>query len=457
MPKLLFIISLFIGISAGAQFGPLQIISTEVYGTSSVVTADLDGDGDIDILSESNVIAWYENINGFGLFGSEQIIHQNAFEYGFDASSADIDGDGDLDVISGTWHEYDIGKVSWYENIDGQGNFGDQIVIDQVPTPTTVIPADFDNDNDFDVLLVDRNNNKIAWYENLDGLGNFGTQNVISIALDWPTRAIVKDIDDDGDMDIVSIANEGDQVVWFINLNGQGSFSGLQIISNEVDKPSQVFSADIDGDGDLDVLSTSLNDNKIAWYENTDGNGSFGPQMLITTEIIFPRTLFVQDLDNDSDMDIISSFWDNGSGIIWLENLDGLGTFSSPILISDEVSYPTSVYATDLDQDQDFDVVSSSQLDHKIAWYENLTILSIDDIDHNLITISPNPVQDHLEINNSSTSEITNITIYDILGRLVLVENESFEQIDVSTLGTGLFLINIETEQGIIVKKVIKE
>ena len=45
-------------------------------------------------------------------------------------------------------------------------------------------------------------------------------------------------------------------------------------METEADGARAVDAADVDGDGDLDVLSASSEDNKIAWYENTDGAGT---------------------------------------------------------------------------------------------------------------------------------------------------------------------------------------
>ena len=73
------------------------------------------------------------------------------------------------------------------------------------------------------------------------------------------------------------------------------------------------------------------------------------------------------------------------------------------------------------------------------------------------ISIYPNPAQDLLRIDNTSNTEITSIKMYDLLGRLVLEENNNFNQIDVSQLNSGVLFVKIETEQGIIIKKIIKE
>ena len=54
-------------------------------------------------------------------------------------------------------------------------------------------------------------------------------------------------------------------------------------VNYPMDNRQTVNVGDMDGDGDLDVLSASSSDNKIAWYENTYGLGSFGSQQTITT------------------------------------------------------------------------------------------------------------------------------------------------------------------------------
>ena len=58
----------------------------------------------------------------------------------------------------------------------------------------------------------------------------------------------------------------------------------------------------MDGDGDLDILSASINDNTIAWYEN-DGNADpTWTAANIDTNLAGTRTVFAADMDGDGDM-----------------------------------------------------------------------------------------------------------------------------------------------------------
>jgi hypothetical protein len=63
-----------------------------------------------------------------------------------------------------------------------------------------------------------------------------------------------------------------------------------------------VYAADLDGYGDLDILSASLND-RIVWYENADGRGTFGDQQVITTQAGVPFSVNAADLDGDGEFD----------------------------------------------------------------------------------------------------------------------------------------------------------
>ena len=108
-------------------------------------------------------------------------------------------------------------------------------------------------------------------------------------------------------------------------------FNAIMIkgVNNESYGAYSVYAADLDGDGDLDVLSASWGDDKIAWYQN-DGSGNFGPQSIISTDGSGVRSVYAADLDGDGDIDVISaSFLDNK--IAWYENLIYTLGINSPI------------------------------------------------------------------------------------------------------------------------------
>jgi len=296
------------------------------------------------------------------LFGPQQIISTQA-NGARSVYAADLDGDGDLDVLSANEESPD--KIAWYENLGG-GFFGPQQVISlQVDAPKCVHAADLDGDGDMDVLSASQNDDKIAWYENLGG-GLFGPQQVISTQ-DWghPRSVHAADLDGDGDMDVLSASPGDNKIAWYENLGG-GLFGPQQIISTQVNFPERVYTADLDGDGDMDVLSASSSDNKIAWYENL-GGGLFGSQQIISLAY-YAISVYSSDLDGDGDMDVLSASM-LGNKIAWYENLGG-GQFGPQQIISTQANDARWVHSADLDGDGDMDVLSASG--SKIAWYENL-------------------------------------------------------------------------------------
>lgn len=408
--------------SGEGDFGAQQIITTNAEDAYRVYSADLDGDGDMDVLSASagdNKVAWYENLNGLGNFGGQEIITTDLMGPN-SVLAVDVDGDNDMDVVSSSFDD----KFVWFENLNGQASFGVMQVIDSgMDRPYAIAAADVDLDNDMDLLLGITHDNTIAWYENTDGLGDFGSANVIGSNIDRPSSVHFSDINGDGHLDVLSVARSDDEVIWFQNLDGLGTFGQVnfvvsktlapqavvaadldddgdmdiltaseeddkiawlenkdgngtewvqQVITRTVDFAKEVFAADIDNDGDVDVLGASRVGGKIAWYENMDGLGDFGTQHLITTTAYSLRSVFGEDIDGDGDLDVIFCSGSLPGKIGWFENTDGLGNYGSLRLVSELVDYPRSVYAVDVNGDGSNDILSASSVDNKIAWYENI-------------------------------------------------------------------------------------
>ena len=85
---------------------------------------------------------------------------------------------------------------------------------------------------------------------------------------------------------------------------GQVTFTE-HVISTSADAAQSVYAIDVDGDGDMDVLSASYLDDKIAWYEN-DGRESF-TEHSISTSASGTISVYATDVDGDGDMDVLSA------------------------------------------------------------------------------------------------------------------------------------------------------
>lgn len=351
-----------------AGFAAQSVISTAADRPTDVYAIDLDGDGDIDILSASSIddkIAWYANLGG-GSFGPQQVI-STAANQPTSVYAKDLDGDGDVDVLSASYDD----KIAWYQN-QGGGVFGPQQVISTAAAdPVAVFAIDLDGDGDCDVLSASISDDKIAWYQNQGG-GVFGSQQVITTAAMAATDVYAKDLDGDGDVDVLSVSFADDKLAWYEN-QGNGAFGPQQVIATASIFYTSVHATDLDGDGDADVLTASRDDNEIAWHEN-QGAGVFGPQQMISTEIAGSKSVYAADFDGDGDDDVVAIGSAAFNQLGWFENLGG-GAFGPLQAIevgnSAQLVFGGAVFAADLDGDGNADVLTASAGDDKIAWYAN--------------------------------------------------------------------------------------
>ena len=138
------------------------------------------------------------------------------------------------------------------------------------------------------------------------GLAQGFTENVISDASFRGFSVYAADIDGDGDMDVLGADVANDEIAWFEN-NGSGSFSAKKVIGS-IDAPFSVYAADVDGDGDMDVLATAdpNSTDYVVWYENDGNDPIVWTRHTIDSGFDGPRSVYAVDLDGDGDMDVLA-------------------------------------------------------------------------------------------------------------------------------------------------------
>ncbi len=343
-----------------AGFGPENLIGFSTY-VQIVRIGDFDEDGYADIFTNSDVhgeVLLSKNLGG-GIFEDLKsvVTHLDAPVSLF---PSDMDNDGDIDILFGSNNDH---KIGWFENT-GSGTFknGEEFPFDAL-NPAIIMAEDLDEDDLNDILVMSSNDDEIFWYKNL-GEGNFGAQTTI-LEVENLYYFTLADLNLDGKKDIVaSIPTAGDaeeRIVWFESL-GAGVFGIENLISTEVDGARDLTTSDLDNDGDLEVLSVSEWDDKLAFYDNL-GDGTFGPQQLISEEVSGYH-LYAQDIDGDGDNDVLAEIGGTEVSFVKFLNL-GDGTFSDYTIVYGYYS-DLPVEVADFNADGIFDVVVAEQLN----WFE---------------------------------------------------------------------------------------
>ncbi len=333
----------------------------------SVADGDVDGDGDLDLLSAlpltsfpgTGVVRWYENDGAAG--GWTLHVVDDDFYGGYAAAAADLDADGDLDVVAAAFYDRSDdernGRYTWYENLDGAGtSWQKRLIGDQFYGTENVATADIDGDGDLDVYgsssltyLLSQNDD-IRWFENVMGDGTVWTQHTVDDSFPDAIEADAEDMDGDGDLDIVSVAYGAHDLAWWENTDGLGVSWAKHLISDFTLVDGAVDAEDLDGDGDADIIAVGFNASVAAWYENLDGVGGSwaGRAIGALTE---GYDVVVDDLDGDGRLDVLACNSDlDFSEVVWYRNLGGAAAWSRHTVNLGH-DRGTRVIASDLDGD----------------------------------------------------------------------------------------------------------
>jgi len=238
--------------------------------------------------------------------------------------------------------------------------------------------ADLDGDGRTDVLACVFGNQKgeLIWAQRLAD-GTHARRVIDPVA--GVSEALAFDADGDGDLDVAAVISQKTEEVRLYRNDGHGAFTAETVFhaGDACYGLSNLTLADLDQDGDLDLLATNGDDmddechgafyrgqHGLAWFEN-DGRGRFTRHDLLGMYGAY--AVRAADLDGDGDLDLVlaSYGWDPGyraeagwSSLIWLEN-DGAQGFTRRE-VAGAPGAVISIAVTDVDGDGAPDLVSGS-------------------------------------------------------------------------------------------------
>lgn len=338
---------------------------------SAVASADLDGDGKVDL-----VVVNAGDV-GDKIAGSVSVLlgHGNGTFTRTDFPTAlnalavavsDLDGDGRPDLAVSHWFS---STTSILRNL-GDGNFAAKE--DYPGGGRGITAADFDGDGHADLAVIGYPG--ILFFKN-QGDGTFAPK--VDFPLAQEVGAIAAgDVDGDGKPDLVALDFQGFTKVRVFRNLGDGTFGPAAgypagLASNHP-TGTTLRLADLNGDGKADIVVASDGVSVIF----NQGDGTFAPRVMYPTAggTNSPRSVAVDDFDSDGHPDLAVAIWqdgDNGiNGQVSILRNQGDGAFPTRVdyLVGVDLA---GIAAADLDGDGKADLAVSDTVNHADAWRGN--------------------------------------------------------------------------------------
>ncbi|KNC54559.1 uncharacterized protein AMSG_10409 [Thecamonas trahens ATCC 50062] len=351
--------------------GPTSI-ATALDGVGAVVLGDLDADGDLDLVTASPGelgVAWRANIDGDAVAWSSPRSVAPSPPGTHALALADLDADGDLDLVLGS-SEPGAAALGYALNVDGVGGFAPVVALAWSANATGGLAlADYDLDGDVDIAVFDSSGTTLVVLLNRGGDDGFGPELAVDTTGSDIAALVAADLNNDALPDLVAAHAGAGAVLWYAASNGAGlAFVAAAVVANtDVAGASALAIGDVDGNGALDVIVGATTDTTIAWYANA-GNGAFALGATVDAGASDVAVLATADLDADGELDIVAGRGGVVNTMAMYANTGNGTSFAAASVLVAGVTQPTAVLVADIDGDGDRDLVYTSAGADLVAW-----------------------------------------------------------------------------------------
>ncbi|MFT6109666.1 MAG: hypothetical protein ACJA2W_002588 [Planctomycetota bacterium] len=358
--------------SAASDLAGLQEITSALPGASLVAHGDLNGDGFVDVIScssEIHRVVWFAG--GPAGPANEPRMASSLPGLFRDIAVADLNGDGFNDIVV-------VGRngraVTWLKN-DGTGTFEPVRLLapNALHRASRLYLVDFDMDGDLEVIVMRGDLSYVSAgpliLNNLGGGVFAPPEELLGLPLPYRSLALF-DVDADGLRDVVFSGMDG-STDWFSNPGGAGPWTQNSIDWQPFFRSDEMHAADLDGDGDLDLVLAATAFAEFRIYENL-GGGAFGPRIdLGANRFVFAKFELI-DADLDGDLDLITTT-DGAASLRWIENLGGLQFLERGEFLASGGVDARDLELVDLDADGRADLLVAGGED-RVEWVQGAPV-----------------------------------------------------------------------------------
>lgn len=235
-----------------------------------------------------------------------------------------------------------------------------------------VAAGDINSDGHNDIAATAFWGDNVAWLENDGGSPPGWTFHLVDDNYDEGRSLALADIDGDGDADLLGSSSLLQEVTLWLSSGGSNPTFSRTIVGSGISVPVTSDPVDIDGDGDLDILVAANLDDELFWMENGGGSPPSWTKRIVDTPTS-PRSAAALDMDGDGDMDLCCNclYGSTSSIITGYENIGGTPPSWTPFTLTWDAAIYNDLDAADVSGDGLPDLVCAKTNGMYMPWYEN--------------------------------------------------------------------------------------
>jgi hypothetical protein len=308
-----------------------QITVGEVKNVEEAIFADLDGDGKLEVVSGTEgktcTLYWHREIDG--KWQTDAFPAAKQTQMWMQAAALDLDGQHGIDLlVASKTKDAAVGWLQAPEKSD-QLKAWTYHKLRDAGWIMSVTPHDVDGDGDADAVFSDRKGARtgVFWLENPGAAANRDhvawKEHSIGVQGKEVMFADIGDVNGDGLADVAAAAKPAEIVICLRKADGGWQEHVLTLDGTHLGNAKATKIADLNGDALPDLLFTCENAKGplegIVWLEQQRG-GPWKQHTLGGPEGLKYDLMQTLDLDGDGDLDVITCEERDQLGVIWYEN-----------------------------------------------------------------------------------------------------------------------------------------